>query len=111
MSPFAQTRPQKERESEFPDPRAPVDMPVVRITQEAEPKRHAFMAKVQTDRDLRSNRLLGALEPDSRRRLDPHLEPVDFKLGDMVCDAGGLLKHAYLPQGSVLRKSGCAAGS
>jgi CRP-like cAMP-binding protein len=81
---------------------APIDMPVVRIAQEAEPERHAVMAKVQTDRDLRSNRLLGALEPASRRRLDPHLEPVDFKLGDMVCDAGGLLKHAYFPQGSVL---------
>jgi CRP-like cAMP-binding protein len=81
---------------------APIDMPVVRIAQEAEPERRAVMAKVQTDRDLRSNRLLGALEPASRRRLDPHLEPVDFKLGDMVCDAGGLLKHAYFPQGSVL---------
>lgn len=70
--------------------------------QEAERKRHPAMAKVQTDHDLRSNRLLGALEPESRRRLDPHLEPVEFKLGDMVCDAGGLLKHAYFPQGSVL---------
>jgi CRP-like cAMP-binding protein len=60
------------------------------------------MAKVQTDHDLRSNRLLGALEPVSRRRIDPHLEPISFKLGDMVCDAGGLLKHAYFPQGSVL---------
>jgi hypothetical protein len=60
------------------------------------------MAKVQTDHDLRSNRLLGALEPESRRRLDPHLEAISFKLGDMVCDAGGQLKHAYFPQGSVL---------
>ena len=60
------------------------------------------MAKVQTDHDRRSNRLLGALEPVSRKRIDPHLEPVEFKLGDMVCDAGGLLKHAYFPQGSVL---------
>jgi CRP-like cAMP-binding protein len=60
------------------------------------------MPKVQVDHDLRSNRLLGALEPASRKRLDSHLEPVDFKLGDMVCDAGGLLKHAYFPQGSVL---------
>ena len=85
-----------------PIPRAPIDMPVVRIAQEAEPKRHNAMAKVQTDHDLRSNRLLGALEPDSRKRIDPHLEPIDFKLGDMVCDAGGLLKHAYFPQGSVL---------
>ena len=60
------------------------------------------MLKAQKDRDLWSNRLLGALEPASRKRIDPHLEQVDFKLGDMVCDAGGLLKHAYFPQGSVL---------
>jgi CRP-like cAMP-binding protein len=49
-----------------------------------------------------SNQLLGAMHPDSRKRIDPHLEPVDFKLGDIVCEAGGLLKHAYFPQGSVL---------
>src|SRR5664280_1948343 len=48
------------------------------------------------------NRLLGALEPSSRKRIDPHLEPVKLKLGAMVCDAGGLLKHAYFPEGSVL---------
>src|SRR5664280_1207337 len=48
------------------------------------------------------NRLLGALEPSSRKRIDPHLEPVKLKLGDMVCDAGGLLKHAYFPDGAVL---------
>src|ERR1700689_2193573 len=60
------------------------------------------MPNAPTDHDLRSNRLLGALEPASRKRLDPHLEPISFKLGDMVCDAGGLLKHAYFPQGSVL---------
>src|ERR1700694_5023267 len=60
------------------------------------------MLKAQKDRDLWSNRLLGALEPASRKRIDPHLEQVDFKLEDMVCDAGGLLKHAYFPQGSVL---------
>jgi CRP-like cAMP-binding protein len=48
------------------------------------------------------NRLLGALEPPSRKRIDPHLEPVKLKLGAVVCDAGGLLKHAYFPEGSVL---------
>src|SRR6185503_5408206 len=79
-----------------------IDMSVVRITQEAAPERHKPMARVQTDHDLRSNRLLGALEPASRKRIDPHLEPISFKLGDLVCDAGGLLKHAYFPQGSVL---------
>jgi CRP-like cAMP-binding protein len=49
-----------------------------------------------------SNRLLGALESASRKRIDPHLEPVTLKLGATVCDAGGILKHAYFPEGSVL---------
>jgi len=48
------------------------------------------------------NRLLGALESASRKRIDPHLEPIELKLGAIVCEAGGLLKHAYFPQGSVL---------
>jgi CRP-like cAMP-binding protein len=46
--------------------------------------------------------LLGALEADSRKRIDAHLEPIDLKLGAIVCEAGGLLKHAYFPQGIVL---------
>jgi CRP-like cAMP-binding protein len=52
--------------------------------------------------DARSNRLLGALETASRRQIDPHLEPIELKLGTVVCEAGGLLKHAYFPQGAVL---------
>ncbi|TMJ05930.1 MAG: Crp/Fnr family transcriptional regulator [Alphaproteobacteria bacterium] len=52
--------------------------------------------------DARANWLLGALEPASRKRIDLHLEPVVFKLGAVVCEAGGLLKHAYFPQGTVL---------
>lgn len=60
------------------------------------------MTKMQADHDLRKNQLLGAMEPESRKRIEAQLEPVDFKLGQMVCDAGGLLKHAYFPQGSVL---------
>jgi len=50
----------------------------------------------------RSNRLLGALETASRELIDPHLEPIKLKLGDVVCEAGGPLKHAYFPQGAVL---------
>ena len=60
------------------------------------------MLKAPTDHELWTNQLLGALEPASRKRIDPHLEAVEFTLGEMVCDAGGLLKHAYFPQGSVL---------
>src|SRR6202049_3666715 len=61
------------------------------------------MSRDQRDRDhARSNRLLGALETDSRKRIDPHLEPIRLKLGAVVCDAGGVLKHAYFPEGAVL---------
>src|ERR1700689_4627526 len=49
-----------------------------------------------------SNRLHGALEASSRKRIDSHLEPIKLKLGAIVCEAGGLLKHAYFPQGAVL---------
>ena len=51
---------------------------------------------------VQSNQLLGAMHPASRKRIESHLEPVKFKLGAVVCEAGGLLKHAYFPQGSVL---------
>ena len=57
--------------------------------------------KAQRD-NARDNRLLGALETASRKRIDPHLEPIRLKLGTIVCEAGGVLKHAYFPQGSVL---------
>jgi CRP-like cAMP-binding protein len=53
-------------------------------------------------RAVQSNQLLGALEVASRTRITPHLEQIDLKLGAVVCEAGGLLKHAYFPQGSVL---------
>jgi CRP-like cAMP-binding protein len=59
------------------------------------------MAEGQRDH-ARSNRLLGALETASRKRIDPYLEPANLKLGVIVCEAGGLLKHAYFPQGAVL---------
>ena len=46
--------------------------------------------------------MLGALQSPSRQRIDPHLEPITLKLGATVCEAGGILKHAYFPEGSVL---------
>jgi CRP-like cAMP-binding protein len=52
--------------------------------------------------NAQANQLLGALEPASRARIAPHLVPVTFKLGAVVCEAGGLLNHVYFPQGSVL---------
>ena len=52
--------------------------------------------------ETRGNRLLAAMEADSLARIEPHLEPIELQLGDVVCEAGGLLKHAYFPQGNVL---------
>ena len=50
----------------------------------------------------KDNQLLGALEEDSQERLIAKLTPVDMKLGDVICEAGGMLEHAYFPQGAVL---------
>src|SRR6202789_3795897 len=49
-----------------------------------------------------SNQLLAAMGPETRSRIAPHLQPITLKLGAVVCGAGGLLKHAYFPQGAVL---------
>jgi CRP-like cAMP-binding protein len=49
-----------------------------------------------------SNYLLDAFEPASRARIDRHIQPVNLVLGDVVCEAGGLLEHAYFPKGAVL---------
>lgn len=46
--------------------------------------------------------MLGALEPEIRKLIDPYLRPVTFKLGKVVCEAGGVLDHVYFPEGSVL---------
>ena len=59
------------------------------------------MAEAQKEH-ARSNRLHRAFEASSRKRIDSHLEPIKLKLGAVVCEAGGLLKHAYFPQGAVL---------
>src|SRR5471030_3558360 len=59
------------------------------------------MSKVKKD-EARTNRLLGAMEPASRKRIYAHLEPIKLKLGAVVCEAGGLLKHAYFPQSNIL---------
>jgi len=61
-----------------------------------------IMSRGQTREEARGNRLLGAMVVASRARIEPHLEPIALNLGDVVCEAGGVLKHAYFPQGIVL---------
>jgi CRP-like cAMP-binding protein len=48
------------------------------------------------------NQLLKAFGPASLARIEPHFENVDLKLGTIVCEAGGVLEHAYFPTGAVL---------
>jgi CRP-like cAMP-binding protein len=60
------------------------------------------MSRGQRREEARGNRLLGAMAVASRARIEPHLEPIALNLGDVVCEAGGVLKHAYFPQGIVL---------
>jgi CRP-like cAMP-binding protein len=50
----------------------------------------------------KQNQLICALQPGIRERIEPHLKYVDYQLGDVVCDAGGLIEHAYFPEGCVL---------
>ncbi|TPV99214.1 MAG: hypothetical protein USCAAHI_01349 [Beijerinckiaceae bacterium] len=35
-------------------------------------------------------------------RIDPHLERIEIKLGDVICEAGGILNQAYFPDGAVI---------
>ena len=60
------------------------------------------MVRPQSDQIVHKNQLLGAFEPEVLRRILSHTQPAVFKLGDVVCEAGGELTHAYFPQGCVL---------
>lgn len=60
------------------------------------------MAQSATNAPPRRNQLLGAMDSAMRKRIEPHLEYVQFNLGDVVCEAGTTLRHAYFPEGCVL---------
>ena len=60
------------------------------------------MKKPQTAKNVHKNQLFGAFSEDVRSRMAAYMRPVEFKLGTTVCEAGGILKHAYFPEGSVL---------
>jgi len=60
------------------------------------------MDQPQSDHIVHKNQLLGAFEADVRARIAPHLQPANHKLGEIICEAGGPLDHAYFPEGCVL---------
>ncbi len=51
---------------------------------------------------LKRNRLLAALPPDDLLRWEPHLEPVDLKLGDVLYESGTTLSHVYFPTTAIV---------
>jgi CRP-like cAMP-binding protein len=48
------------------------------------------------------NMLLAALPRDDRLRIEPHLSPVQLKLGEVAYEAGDRLSHVYLPTTAVV---------
>lgn len=60
------------------------------------------MAKPQTGDIIYKNQLFGAFDPAARERIMAHMQPVTYKLGAIVCEAGAHLKYAYFPEGCVL---------
>lgn len=52
--------------------------------------------------DHRSNRILGALEPEDYEVLAPHLESVTLLRGQVLYEPGDTILHAYFPQDAVV---------
>src|SRR5687767_491126 len=50
----------------------------------------------------RTNRLLFALEPDDLAFLEPHLEVVSLRRGQIICETGEALHYAYFPHDAVI---------
>ena len=48
------------------------------------------------------NRLLAALPTAEFERLLPHLELVPMRLGDLLCESGDQLQHAYFPTSAIV---------
>jgi len=52
--------------------------------------------------DPNHNHLLAALPQAEFERLAGHLEPVDLRLGEVLYESGGQLRHAYFPTTSIV---------
>jgi CRP-like cAMP-binding protein len=60
------------------------------------------MAPSQPANDHRANRLLRALDPDSLAYLEPHLEVVTLKRGQVLYEADENIRYAYFPHDAVV---------
>ena len=48
------------------------------------------------------NHLLDALPASDYERIAPHLELIPMKLGDVLYESGGQLRHVYFPTTCIL---------
>jgi len=48
------------------------------------------------------NRLLAALPPEDYERLVPDLELVSMLVGDVICESGAQMSHAFFPTSSIV---------
>ncbi len=49
-----------------------------------------------------ANLLLAALDPEDFRLLEPHLEKVDLSPGQVLVEAGEVVRHAYFPHDAMI---------
>ena len=71
------------------------------------PRLRTQLAAIETklaDPALWSNAALSQPIMRDRKRIEAHLEPIKLKLGDIVCDAGGLLKNSAAIFGGSLQE-------
>jgi CRP-like cAMP-binding protein len=52
--------------------------------------------------DHRTNRLLATLKPDDFVALEPGLEIVDLKRGDILYNPGNIIRHVYFPHTTII---------
>lgn len=55
------------------------------------------MSTTTEARETVGNHLLAALPAEAYQRLRPHLEPINFTLGQVVYESGGQMRHVYFP--------------
>jgi hypothetical protein len=48
------------------------------------------------------NRLLASLPSNAATAIRPHLKRVELKLGDVLSEAGGVIKRVYFPNSGVI---------
>src|SRR2546426_6464232 len=60
------------------------------------------MTVIARPKEAAENRLLGALSADEYARLRPHLQAVNFSLGQVVYEFGGHLDFVFFPTTSIV---------